>query len=479
MVRLEVTQEIETLLKHSSDGFLIADNKGTILFYNSAIEDLSGFSIKKYIGKNLKLLVDKKLISGSTALEAINKKKTVTGIIETCKGKKLLITSLPVINPPGSVERVVCNIRAFSIIQKKVMDSSLTMHAPGLVEFDEKFLLDDKTKSYNVVRINGSDDELVYMNEGMKRLVEMAINLSQFDSTVLIYGETGAGKELIANLIHYNSRRANYGSFIKVNCASIPVSLIESELFGYEQGSFTGALKQGKKGYFEQADGGTLLLDEISELPLEVQAKLLRVLQEKRITRIGDGKGKLIDVRIIAATNQHLERMVREGKFREDLYFRLNVVPIEVPPLRNRLDDIPVLFHYFVTKFSNTYGISNKEISRDVADHLLQYPWPGNVRELANLVERLLVTTPTKTITPTHLAEPYSSCSSLRFTEKFLLNGAYPLEEIVGEFELAVVKKALEQSKTYAEATKILGISLSSLMRKLKKLKQVETKISE
>jgi transcriptional regulator with PAS, ATPase and Fis domain len=306
----------------------------------------------------------------------------------------------------------------------------------------------------------------------MKDIVELAIKLSRFDSTLLIYGETGSGKELIANLIHSCSPRAKTGSFIKVNCASIPVSLIESELFGYEQGSFTGALKQGKKGYFEMADKGTLLLDEIAELPLEVQAKLLRALQDKIIYKIGDTKSKPVDIRIIAATNRNLEQMVREGRFREDLFFRLNVIPIKVPSLRNRLSDIPALFYYFTKKFSEKYKIYDKEICDDVINHLLHYSWPGNVRELANLVERLLVTASSKSITISQLTEPYYSCSTQIFKDKFEIYGTYPLEEIVSEFELAVVKKAIEQSKTYTEATKILGISLSSLMRRVKKINQ-------
>lgn len=467
----ESNQEFEIILNHSSDAFLIADKEGRILFFNSAIEKLSGFSLQKYVGKNLKLLVNKGLISKSTALEAINKRETVTGKIETCKGKKQLVTSVPVYNSLGCLDRVVCNIRGLSIIQEKLIESSLNSVDFDVNKLDEKTLYYDSKNSYSIVKIKGCDDGLVYNDESMRELVTLAVKLSRVDSTVLIYGETGSGKELIAHLIHNCSSRAISGNFIKVNCASIPVSLIESELFGYEQGSFTGALKQGKKGYFELAHRGTLLLDEIAELPLDVQAKLLRVLQDKRINRIGDSKSIPVDVRIIAATNRNLEQMVKERKFREDLYFRLNVVPVEVPPLRNRLNEIPALLHYFSKKISDKYGIPNIEIPDDVIDHLLGYSWPGNVRELANLIERLMVTASSKTIKLSDLCEPYLSRNSQLGKEKFSIYGMYPLKEIVNEFELAVVKKALKHSKTYSEATKKLDISLSSLMRKVKKLK--------
>ena len=468
---MESSQELETILNHSRDAFLLADNEGKILFFNSAIEELSGFSLKKYLGKNLKLLVNKGLISYSTALEAIDKKQTITGKIETYKGKKQLVTSVPVINRSGGLDRIVCNIRGLSIIQEKLMQNSLNTADLDAIKLKEKTINYGINKFYHLIEFEGCDDGLVYKDRSMEELVDLAVKLGRVESTVLIYGETGSGKELIAQLIHNCSSRALSGPFIKVNCASIPVSLIESELFGYEHGSFTGALKQGKKGYFELAHKGTLLLDEIAELPLEVQAKLLRALQDKRINRIGDSKSVAVDVRIIAATNRNLEQMVKEGRFREDLYFRLNVVPVEVPPLRNRLSEIPALFHFFTEKISNKYGIFNIRILDEVIEHLLGYPWPGNVRELANLVERLIVTSSSNTIRLSNLCEPYRSCTSRLNKEKFSIYGLYPLKEIVNEFELAVVKKALEQSKTYAEATKKLDISLSSLMRKIKKIK--------
>ncbi len=469
---MESSRELETIFNHSRDAFLLADNEGKILFFNSAIEELSGFSLKKYLGKNLKFLVNKGLISYSTALEAIEKKQTITGKIETYKGKRQLVTSAPVINRSGGLDRVVCNIRGLSIIQEKMIQNNFNTADLDAIKLKEKTIYYSNNKFYHLIEIEGCDDGLVYKDRVMEELVDLAVKLGRVESTVLIYGETGSGKELIAQLIHNCSPRALSGPFIKVNCASIPISLIESELFGYEHGSFTGALKQGKKGYFEQAHGGTLLLDEIAELPLEVQSKLLRALQDKKINKIGDSKSIAVDIRIIAATNRNLEQMIRKGKFREDLYFRLNVVPVEVPPLRNRLTEIPALFHFFTEKVSNKYGIFNIKIAGEVIDHLLGYPWPGNVRELANLVERMIVTSPSNTIRLANLCEPYRSCTSQFKKEKFSIYGLYPLKEIVNEFELAVVKKALEQSKTYAEATKKLDISLSSLMRKIKKIKR-------
>ena len=310
--------------------------------------------------------------------------------------------------------------------------------------------------------------ELAYGSSSMEEIVNLAVNLSKVDSTVLLCGETGVGKELIAHLIYDRSPRNNKGPFIKVNCASIPINLVETELFGYEAGSFTGALKKGKKGYFELADGGTLFLDEIAELPLEVQPKLLNVLQDKQVLRIGNANPKSIDIRIIAATNRNLQKMVAEGKFRKDLYYRLNVIPVEIPPLRDRKVEIPMFISYFQNKFQKKYALKNKEISQDIIKHLYWYPWPGNVRELANLVERLLIVAKGNMVKMADLPASYLNYSQQQLLDRFTVHDIAPLKEMTKEFELAVINKAMEQSKNQKEAAEMLGISFSSLSRKLK-----------
>ena len=300
---------------------------------------------------------------------------------------------------------MVCNVRDFSSYLQAKKDNYFLWQG-GNIDFKD---------SYKIVQIKGehSDYELVFGSGIMESIIDLAVNLSKVDSTVLLHGETGVGKELIAHLIHVRSPRNIAGPLVKINCASIPINLVETELFGYEPGSFTGALRKGKKGYFELAAGGTLFLDEIGELPLAVQPKLLNVLQDKQVYRVGSTESKPVDVRIIGATNRDLKKMVEEGKFREDLYFRLHVVPVEVPPLRDRKVEIPMLISYFQKKFQQKYAIRNKEISTDVIKHLYWYPWPGNVRELANLVERLLIVAKENVIRVADLPAPY-----LKYTQQ-------------------------------------------------------------
>ncbi len=252
--------------------------------------------------------------------------------------------------------------------------------------------------------------KLVFRSEKMKEVVELAIRVAKSDATVLIRGESGVGKELVVDLIHENSPRKDK-PLVKINCAAIPSELLESELFGYRKGAFTGAVAD-KKGKFEEADGGTIFLDEIGDMPVQLQAKILRVLQSKEIEPLG-GKPKKIDVRIIAATHRNLEELVKQGKFREDLYYRLNVVPITIPPLRERKEDIKPLVEHFLEKFNRKYG-RNIAISKSAIDLLESYEWPGNVRELENLIERLVVVSSDLTITPDDIPSEIKKWSEMK-----------------------------------------------------------------
>ncbi len=300
----------------------------------------------------------------------------------------------------------------------------------------------------------------------MGKVLQVATKVAQVTSTVMILGESGVGKEVVSRFVHNASLRRG-GPFVTINCGAIPPNLLESELFGYEAGAFTGAKRQGKPGMIETASSGTLFLDEISDLPLDLQVKLLQVIQERRLTRVGGIQPIEVDIRIIAATNRDLAKMVERGEFRADLFYRLNVVPIVIPPLRSRRDDIIPLIYHFLAKHNNTHRY-NKTISRETREVLTQYSWPGNVRELENLIERLVVTVEGDEIgvedLPQYIKERDVSCNS-----KVIVEGVIPLREAVEEVERQLIKHAQEEHETTYEIAEALGVNQSTVVRKLKK----------
>jgi len=301
----------------------------------------------------------------------------------------------------------------------------------------------------------------------MREIFQKVSRIAPFNSTVLIYGESGTGKEVIARLIHLHSRVRN-NPFVTVNCAAIPETLLESELFGYVKGAFSGAVRT-KRGLFEEADGGTLLLDEIGELPLSLQVKLLRVLQEGKIRRLGDTCELTVNVRVIAATSRTLAEEVRAGRFREDLYYRLNIIPILMPPLRERTEDVPLLVHHFLKKL--TQGGSPMDVSAEAMQVLMRYPWPGNVRELQNIVERAVVLSESNTITVDSLpSEVRRSAEDFRVEiPEEQLSIKQTLNELVPRVERELIQRALKlTSNNRTRAAKLLEISHRSLLYKLK-----------
>jgi transcriptional regulator with PAS, ATPase and Fis domain len=277
-------------------------------------------------------------------------------------------------------------------------------------------------------------------------------------------GESGVGKDLIARMIHDASPRKETGELVKVECGAIPEQLFESELFGYETGAFSGARREGKLGYFELANKGTLFLDEIGDLPKSLQAKLLGVLQDHKIRRVGGIEEKKIDVRIVAATNSDLKSLMLAGKFREDLYYRINVVPIIIPPLRERKEDIPFLINHYLNYFNNKYERS-LILGNDILNILCDYHWPGNARELRNLIERLVLSAQKNVLSPRDLPEDYRMQD-----DKVKPSTASWLKEEVQRYELQLVKSVLSQSSSLEEAASKLGISVSSLMRRKRRI---------
>ncbi len=387
---------------------------------------------------------------------------------------KVLSTHKPVentklkIRPSGKT--VVA--QAAPIIVNGVMKGSVAVlhDMSGIKDLTDKLnkaeqRLRELTNKYKPEDIIGESDAI----KEVKKMVEKA---AKVPATVLLRGESGTGKELFANSIHAQSKRSN-NNFVRVNCAALSDSLLESELFGYEEGSFTGALKGGKKGLFEEADKGTIFLDEISEISMNTQAKLLRVLQEKEIMRVGSNCPVSVDVRVIAATNADLIKAVREGRFREDLFYRLNILPIVIPPLRKRKEDIPLLVKNFIIKLNDEYGRNIIDISDEALHVLMNHDWPGNVRELENIVGRSIIymNINERVIQTKHLPHLIAgqkptddSCVVTR--EEDLTK----LSSVVDRAESDYIKNVylrLKRNKT--ETAKVLGISLRSLYYKMQK----------
>ena len=304
-------------------------------------------------------------------------------------------------------------------------------------------------------------DCMVGESAAMQRVYSLVEMVADSDVTVLLTGESGTGKELVARAIHHKSPRAD-GPFITLNCGALPENLFESELFGYEKGAFTGAMST-KVGRFELADGGTLLLDEVGELSLKSQVDFLRVLETKEFRRLGGTKLIKVDTRIVAATNRNLDEAVKQGDFREDLYYRLNVVPLRLPPLRDRADDVPLLVDRYLTEFSAQYHRGPKEVSRETMRLLRLYGWPGNVRQLRNLMERLVVTVKDTTIQPTHLPE------EIRASKEDARTMLITLGTSIEQIERQVIERTLKEVTTHREnAARLLGISLRTLQYKIK-----------
>ncbi len=361
----------------------------------------------------------------------------------------------------GTVKNAVeaMKLGAFDYILKPFSPDEIEIMIKKALKFHGLQVENDRLR--NEVGRKYSFDSIVGKNKELQDVFDLVKVAADSKATILITGESGTGKELIARAIHYNSPRRD-SAFIRVNCASLPENLIESELFGHEKGAFTGAIKQ-SKGRFELADGGTILLDEISEMPLSLQSKLLRVLQEYEFERVGSGKPIKVDVRVIATSNRHLKTEIKEGNFREDLYFRLNVIQIELPPLRNRRDDIPALIDFFLAKYNeenarNVEGISDKALTA-----LMKYHWPGNVRELENIIQRSVVTCRSNMITPELFPGYIMGRESFDSGDVVL-----PMPVTLAELEKFAIVEALKfTGGNRTKAADILGITSRTLRNKL------------
>ena len=455
-------QEFDAIFESSYDGFYIANHEGQVTRVNSAWERICGFPRSEIIGKRAKDLVEQKCFDQSVAEAALVQKKTVTLLVNLTagprKGNQVMATGTPIFDGEGQLAQIVVNVRDMTDLEQ------LRRRLEATVELNQRYVSELEQIRLQQLKL----DDLVAKSPAMKRVLEMATRIATVDSTVLIMGESGVGKEVITSKIHALSRRKNQ-PFIKINCGAIPGNLLESELFGYDGGAFTGARREGKPGMFELASNGTLFLDEIGELPLLLQVKLLRVLQEKKLTRIGGVKEIPVDVRVIAATNKDLPTLVKAGTFRDDLYYRLNVFGLQVPPLRQRREDLPALLNEFLHKANLKYGMQ-KCFAPAAVERLLNHDWPGNVRELENLVERLVVLVNESYIEPFHLPEPMQENERVREGESdaVVLNRVIPYKQAMEELESRLLRRAFVEQGTTRKAAIVLEVNQSTIVRKMK-----------
>lgn len=379
------------------------------------------------------------------------------GELQEVNNHKMISMRVPIIingKVAGAIGKVMFkDLNNFKILSSKISNLEKEL------QYYKNELDSEKKAKYNFNSLMGKSMKF-------KQVVNFAQRAAKGDSSILITGESGTGKELFAQAIHNGSKRA-LKPFVKVNCAAIPAELFESEMFGYEEGAFTGAKKSGLKGKFEIANGGTILLDEIGDLPLSMQVKLLRVLQEREIMRVGGSEVININVRVIAATNKSLQELIDQGKFREDLYYRLNVIHLNLPPLRERIEDIDLLADNLRVKLCNKYGIYSEGISKEALEHLKNYDWPGNVRQLENVIERAINLLDTELlISSKHLPEKIIKTKSKKYNMD--TNG---LKDVVDEMEKEIIVSTLEKTKgNKNEAAKILGLSRAGLYKKIKRL---------
>ncbi len=451
----QLEEEYRTIFEYSYDGIFISDGNGKVVRINKACEMMEGIVSEEVVGKSVEQLLEEGYYSNSVTLEVLRKKIPVTQLQRAKNGRRIMCTGVPIFKD-GRITRVVINSRdisELSLLEKELQKTRMQSEKLRTqVELLEKEIT--------------HGERLVYKSSCMQDIMNTILHVAKFDSTLLLTGESGVGKEMMARLVHRKSPRSK-APFVKVDCGAIPASLFESELFGYDKGAFTGAERQGKIGLVELADKGTLFIDEVGELPIELQVKLLRFIQDKEIIKVGGKKTITIDARIIAATNRDLLSMVESGNFRKDLYYRLNVIPLTIPPLRDRKEDIFILINYFLGKFNKRFK-TDKELDQDCLEILEEYKWPGNVRELENMVERLIVLSSGKKITVSDLPR---NIRDDRYSHK-LLSGIEPgdtYRTALLKVEKELLLGALEKSNSLKEMAEILGLDKSSISRKLKK----------
>lgn len=447
-------KEFDNIIESICDDLLITDNHGIVLKVSKAFDRTYELMPNDIVGKSVFELETEGYFNPSITKTVIETGEKTTLKQRNKNGRDIIVTAIPIKNSEGEIRLIV----------------SFSRDITDLIILQNQYKsLEDKMRRYReelkLLRTENVEIQgLVAESLDMIKIIRMIDKIASFDANVLLTGQSGVGKSMIAKLIHNKSNRKDE-PYIEINCGAIPDNLLESELFGYEKGAFTGANKIGKIGLIELAQNGTLFLDEVSELPLNLQVKVLKVIQDKKVMRVGGTDEHYVNFRLITASNRDLEKQVQEGLFREDLYYRLKVIPIDIPPLKERKDDIVPMILFFLDKFNEQYNL-NKTFSYEVIEALQLYEWPGNIRELENLVERLVLTSETSTIDVTCLPIEIQTFKQNHITRS---SGTRTLPGALEELERKMICDAYSECGTTTGVAKRLGISQPTAVRKIKK----------
>ncbi len=448
---------LNAILKMEDDAITIVNKDKKVIFWNEAAVRTYNIAQEEILHKQI---TDYFYTEDLVVLQVLKSREEVWNEYHRPReDKHVVINAVPIYNEENELVAAISIERDITQIVK--LNANLESTSAELNELRQKVHLNNEENPF--VNLRGKSSVL-------KQTIQMARKAAKTDATTLILGESGTGKEICARAIHDASGRHD-GPFIPVNCGAIPQALFESELFGYEGGTFTGAEKNGKAGKLELADGGTLFLDEVGELPLEMQVKLLRVLQEETLYRIGDSKGRKIDVRFVAATNQNLKQLMEQKQFRSDLYYRLNVIQLTMPPLRHRIEDIPELTQVFLKQFALRYQVPLPEIEQNAMELLLEYDWPGNVRELRNFMERIIILSEKPFITRKDMLTFFPNAGWKEDRAALSSENRFPLlPEEKENLERQQIEEMLKKTNGNKTLTaKKLGISRMTLYNKLRK----------
>lgn len=437
-------------------GVYITDGKGNTLFLNDESCKTGGLTRGETIGKNMRELEEMGYVEESVSLKVLESNKEESLIQNLGDGDKVFVTGTPLFHRED-IDVVICTER--NITETLILRELLEKKDKDSANIKEEI---EYLKNRNIEMWG----DMIAEDEETKQLAKKAERIAKLDTTVLLTGESGTGKEVFANFIYQNSSRVGK-PFIKVNCAAIPENLIESELFGYEGGAFTGADRNGKRGLFEMAHEGTLFLDEIGEVPLHLQPKLLRAIQEKEILRVGGTAPIPINIRLITATNRDLKQEVERGNFRNDLYYRLNIMPIELMPLVGRKKDIKALVQYFVKQFNKIYKLK-KSITEEAIEALQTFDWPGNIRELENVMERIMISFDGEVITKFQVERVIGVKNPTGDEIISDLEGK-TMVDLMEAYEKQILERMLARHKKASDVARALGMNKSTLSRRMNK----------